>query len=61
MQAKEITAAQGSTTIADVARRLGLLKGKLSGHMAGMIRTAAPRLDGIVKANRSQSAAGLLD
>ena len=50
-----LEAAVGATTISEVARRLGLCRGKLDGRTAGAIRAAAPGLDGILKAGRKPS------
>ena len=62
MQAKTATitteqvleATKEAVTISEVARRLGLLKGKLDGKTGKMLRSACPTLGDILKANRSQ-------
>jgi len=45
-------AAQGCTTITQVARRLGCCGSKLSGGTANMLRTICPELEGILRGNK---------
>ena len=51
-----LAAMEGAATMTEVARKLGLLKGILSGHMAKMIRSACPEINDILKANKASKA-----
>lgn len=50
-----LEAAQNSTSITQVAKQLGCCGSKLSGGTAKKLRTLAPELDGILKANRDNN------
>lgn len=61
MKVKDVTkeqvqeATKGATSISDVARKLGLCKGKLDGKTSKHLRGLVPELDDILKSNKEKS------